>query len=191
MQGSESPPTPAAGSRGRGNVLGAIALLVALVALAANFVVAGPTGPQGPTGATGERGPPGPGSLLFSEEKSETVVIGPTCTNYANITVAVPGPGTVVVTASTRWFIDHTSGTPDAPRVFLGTSPTDCTMDAYRVYNEIVPEAGTGMHYMTLVAFEPFSVPAAGSYAYSVNADFGSGNDRIAGAGIVAVYYPD
>ncbi len=196
MQSQESAPPVAAGGRGLGNALGAIALLVGIVALAVNFVVAGPTGPQGPAGAdgaagaTGAQGPAGPGSLMFSANKTETIFIGAGCTNYANITVALPGPGTVVVTASTRWIIDHTSGTADTARAFLGTSVTDCTVDEYRVFAEIAAEAATGAHFLTLVAFEPFSVPAAGTYTYSVNADLGSGNDRVYGAGLVAVFYP-
>lgn len=199
------PPAAAAGGRGLGTALGAIALVLALVALALNFVIPGPQGPAGADGQDGQdgqdgltgaagpqgpQGPAGPGTLLFSANATGSTVIGPFCTNYANITVTVPGPGVLVVTASTLWSIDHTVGTADVVRALLGESDTDCRSDQWRVFEQVAADEATGTHYLTMVLFEPFSVPAAGSYTYYVNADSGSGNDRIYGGGITAVFYP-
>jgi hypothetical protein len=190
---SPPPATPvAAGGRGLGTTLGAAALVLAVVALAMNFVIAGPAGPAGPAGAdgqTGPQGPAGPGSLMFQANSSASTVIAASCTNYAAITIAVASSGTVVVTAATRWSIDHTVGTADILRVLLSDTSADCTSDQWRVFTEVESDAGTGTYFLTQVLFEPFAV-TPGTHIYYVNADGGSGNDSIYGAGIVAVFYP-
>jgi len=62
---------------------------------------------------------------------NDTVAIGETCTVYTGLStpVTVPGPGTLIVTANVRLMIWHAlSGFGDY-RVYIGTSPTDCTAE--------------------------------------------------------------
>lgn len=202
--------------------LSALAAVLAVAALGVNFVIpgpagapgaAGPAGPAGPTGATGAtgamgpagatgatgpQGPAGPGTLMTSTTNAALVPFDLamfSCTNYAGsaITITVPGPGTVVVTSEVRLSIEHTAGTEDLPRVFLGTSTMDCTVDDWRSFDTIASNDATASYFITLFVHEPFAISAAGTFTFYVNGNMfvgASPSDAFYGSGTIAVFYP-
>jgi hypothetical protein len=144
---------------------------------------AGPTGPQGaqgaagPAGATGATGPAGPagsGVIASSSSGANTYFAAlSTCVNYTNgsVTIAAPGPGTVLVTANAQMVYYHTAGTFDEFQLAIGSTPTDCGsfLDDVTVATPTgVPSFG-GAAYGTWTVMRAFTVAGAGNYTYYLN----------------------
>ena len=158
---------------------------------------AGPAGPQGPPGADGPQGPagpPGPGTLMGSSVVSTTQAITGTCSQYsgAQVTLTVPGPGTVVVTANPIIVLTHNAGTRNAVRVFLDTTSAVCTSDGYYAWTEVrggLP--GPEDYVAQLTPQEPFAIAAAGTYTFYLNGVlYDTGPASFFRASVVAVFYP-
>src|SRR3972149_1547818 len=122
-----APPAPT-GSK-MGTMLGAVAIALAAVALILSLVIPGPVGPagadgtdgtngapgpQGPGGGqgpAGAQGPAGPSPLMTSAVRVENAGLSMgACTEFLNVTLTVPRSGTIVVTTSMHFWIDHTPG---------------------------------------------------------------------------------
>jgi len=158
---------------------------------------AGPVGPQGPPGADGPQGPAGPagpGTLMGSSVVSTTQAITGTCSQYsgAEVTLTVPGPGTVVVTANPIIVLPHNAGTRNAVRVFLDTTSAVCTSDGYYAWTEVrggLP--GPEDYVAQLTPQKPFAIASAGTYAFYLNGIlYDTGPASFYRGSIVAVFYP-
>jgi hypothetical protein len=156
---------------------------------------AGTNGLDGTDGATGAQGPPGNGTIMAYSSSILVNNLQTTCTHHTNgnVTITVPGPGTIVVTSTVKISLDHTAGTDDVPRVFIGTNATDCTIDAWRAFLTISETQATDTYWVNIFVQKPFTIPAAGTYTYYVNGNMWSGQsggDIYLASGTIAVFYP-
>ena len=172
-----------------------VALLVAVAALASNVVIPGPQGPAGPSGPPGRTGN---GTIMAQDQAFTTGIdaIARTCTHFpgAEVTIAVPGPGTVVVTSEVDVFLDHLTGTVDRVIVFQGANDTDCTADGWSSNVDIEADrASSNNYYRALIVHESIDIAAAGAYTFYVNGRMELGEstfDRWQQAATIAVFYP-
>lgn len=146
----------------------------------------GPMGPQGPAG---------PGTLM---EFSYTVIDTPltdTCTAMTNVVVSitVPGPGFMLVTAFADLGIFHSLGTSDFWRLVISDTPGDCSGTVWRTDGKIASTWGDDATPAPEFVWRVYTISSAGMYTYYLNAymllGFGDG-DRLDTANIVAVFYP-
>jgi len=205
------PPQPMAapmpvGSGGAGvsKWLSVVALLLAVAALAVSVVVPGPTGvkgdtgPQGPAGqdgTNGAQGPAGPGSLMVTASHFSYGTITTTCTNYAGaeVTITVPGPGTVLVSGHVLGRMDHTAGNSVWMYVYVERSGSVlCTDDSYWGYMSVNSDEPTGMYFDTIPVMHAYGVGTAGTYTYAVDAECGGvgGSCLLLESALAAVFYP-
>jgi hypothetical protein len=121
--------------------------------------------------------------------------VGAGCINVANaqVTVAAPGAGRIMVQAGARVGITHATGTQDSMLLVISTSPTTCPPS--RISRFRVSSAEPAGEYVdTIVITGAFDAPAAGSYTYYVNAIMEEGADGLDLAivpNIDAVFYPN
>ena len=89
--------------------------------------IQGDPGPQGPAGPQGPQGEPGPGALSVLDVTSGNVQVIASCTHFpgASVGLGVPGPGTIVISATVRIEIDKVAGGPWLG-LNLGDDVTDC-----------------------------------------------------------------
>ncbi len=210
------------------NWLSIAALGTGIVALAVSLGIPGPTGPvgpmgldgatgpqgpggpqglqgdpglQGPQGDPGLQGPPGPGTLMVWDGNVGNQVLTTECTNYlgAEVTITVPEPGTIVVTANAVVAIQHGFGTIDAVGVVLGTSRTDCSTigpeGAFKTVLLVDSATPTEFFVEGLFLQRPFAVTAAGTYTIYLNIgleDFSGAStlDQILWSSMIAAFYP-
>jgi hypothetical protein len=127
-----------------------------------------------------------------------TTTIGPDWTNYENcsVTLACPGPGTVIINSTVWMRINHTQNTLDRVEVCNSESPTSNTSGPpYWASYEIpasFPTAAASMD-ITLPIQTVFSVTAEDSVTYYLNGRMVNGQDALDVffyANIVATWYP-
>jgi collagen triple helix repeat protein/IPT/TIG domain-containing protein len=133
----------------------------------------GVPGPTGPQGTVGPQGPAGSGVIANSATSQNTFFTAlNTCVNYngGSVTIAAPGPGTVLVTANAQVLYSHTAGTTDKFQLAIGATPTDCAFPWDDVTWE-TPQADPSFsfRYGTWTVTRAFTVPAAGFYTYYLN----------------------
>ncbi len=122
--------------------------------------------------------------------------IGPVCTHYpmAEVSIAVPAPGTVVVSATVGVGIGHAIGTGDIARIVVAATSVDCTVNNYTAFVSVpagLPSNAT--YFETVPLLRPFSVGSAATYTFYINGAMSAGwdlADRFDSASLVAVYYP-
>lgn len=164
----------------KSRVLTAIAVALAAIALAVAFVV-----PRLPA----------PAILMAQHSVGGPLSIGPSCTYYAGaeVTIAVPGPGTIVVSATVGVGIGHDFGQVDEARIVVTDRSFDCELNAYTAFVSVPATLPTDpYHFETVPVVRPFAVPA-GSHTFYVNGIMAQGNDpidRFDSASMVAVFYP-
>jgi hypothetical protein len=120
------------------------------------------------------------------------------CVNFITISLTVPQAGTIVVTSSLHFWIEHTVGTADGIAFMHRTDPGDCNLafspNPSWFLTEItggIPSDPTINTQGSLVT--AFSIAGAGTYTYYTNAIMWSGesaSDRIVDGTTVAVFYP-
>jgi hypothetical protein len=121
--------------------------------------------------------------------------VGATCVNVANaqVAVAAPGPGRILVNANVRVGITHAPGTQDSMLLVISTSPTSCP--ATRISRFRVSSAEAAGEYVdTVVVTGGFDAAVAGTTTYYVNAIMEEGADGFDLAivpTIDAVFYPN
>ncbi len=171
-----------------------IAVAIAVVALVIAFVV---PGPAGPAGATGPRGPAGPGSLVATNSTTQVPqqVLVSGCNNFvgADVSITVPGAGRVVVWATVRFSLSHTTGSTDLIWIFLKTSTSDCTLTDGTTTLRFNSAELTQVYFETTTVMDSFNA-TAGTHTYYVNAEMVLGSldssDFLESAYLVAVFYP-
>ncbi len=200
-----APAGPAGG--GLAKALSVVALLLAVAAIALNLAIPGPAGPKGDTGAPGTNGtngapgpqgptgPAGPGTLMAASTTTGTVTIEFACTHYTNaeVSLAVPGPGTIVVSATIMINLNHVSGTEDDGFFRVAPDTTTCANDPYMSIGDVAGPEPSGSYWMTVPAELTSSVTASGTYTFYVNGRMVIGQDagdHFFYANMVAVFYP-
>ncbi len=124
------------------------------------------------------------------------VTIGSTCTHYpgAEVTISVPGPGTIVVSAVVGVGVNHEAGTNDEARIVLATSTTDCTVDNHTAFISVPFSLPTDQfHFSTVPLLRAHSVGGPATVTFYVNGVMALGadaGDRFDSASLVAVYHP-
>lgn len=108
------------------------------------------------------------------------------------MTITVPGPGTVVVSANAEFQIQHASGTTDLVFLYLGTSTSSCVADAFSERHSIPGNLPTDTYNFGMFVQKPFAIAAAGTYTVYLNPSMvvASANDWITDAAMIAVFYP-
>ncbi len=183
-------------------------MVLAAAALGVAFAVPGPTGPagsQGPAGSNGTNGaqgppgPPGAGTLMSSTSAILNSEMFTGCLGIASgqVTMNVPGPGTIWVQASVTASGFHYSGSGSGDGIFLylSTVASECTADAWTSTMLILDNyAPSQSFWPTGHVQEPFAVSGAGSFTVYVSASLyisSSGSqDYWRSVGLVAVFYP-
>jgi len=211
------------GQGGRmGMVLSAAAVVIAILALVLSLAVPGPSGvqggvgpagprgdtgltgptgpagPSGPQGPIGPTGPSGPGSIVATTTLRVTpgsIQILTTCTNFAGaeVTITVPGPGTIVVYSTFEFSLSHVTGTTDLLWVSISTDPADCTLVDHTTSLRFNAAEPTQTYFWTGFVMSPVAV-GAGMFTFYVNARMvqgaSDGGDFLESAATVAVFYP-
>jgi len=137
-----------------------------------------------------------PGVRVAHNSVGGSAPIGTVCTHYpgAQVTIAAPAAGTIVVSATVGVGINHTLGTADIAWVGVAESRTECGLDNYTAFVSVPASLPSdAYHFETVSILRPFAVSVAGPYAFYVNALMESGYDavdRFDSASLVATYYP-
>ena len=158
--------------------LSAIAIIISIIALIAAIFV------------------PGPKSIMAQNSVGGPEPIGGTCTHYpgAEVSITVPGAGTVVVAATVGVGINHTAGISDEARIVIATSTTECTITDSTAFVSVPFTLPTDpYHYTTVPILHSFSVSGSGTVTFYVNGVMALGadsGDRFDSASLVAVYNP-
>ena len=199
----------AASAMGWMNWLSIAALGTGIVALVVSLGIPGPAGLEGPegplgpmglNGATGPQGlqgadgPQGPGTVMaWAEEGGAFVPIGSICTNYMSVNIDVPGPGLVVVSATSQLGINHVMGTHDNMRYMVGLTAFDCFVDdASQVYH-LDASLPSSLWIFGGASVEVFTVGGPDSFTFYLNAFMALGQDledSFQRSSMVAVFYP-
>ncbi len=187
----------------RSNIAVGISTIAIVIALIEIFIIPGPTGPegdigpQGSEGPQGEQGPQGKSTIMAYSTSSSIVYVAalPNCSHQprAEVTITVPSPGIIVVTATVKVRINHTMGTDDVIRVFIGEEETECSDDEWRSLYHISETQGTDIYWGSLFVQKPFIINNAGTYTFYINGQMWEGwssEDVIYGSGTTAVFYP-
>ena len=137
-----------------------------------------------------------PRTLVAQASRGGPVTIGATCTHYpgAQVSISVPGPGTVVVSATVGVGINHTFGLNDTARIVVASSPMDCTLDNYTGFISVPRALSTDSAYFeTIPLLRAFGVSGRSTITIYVNGVMDSGfdpRDRFDSASLVATFYP-
>ena len=134
-------------------------------------------------------------SVLGSGSPSADIIaLG--CANVASaqVAVAAPGPGTVVVRANVRVGLGHVSPAPDTMMLVIQSSPTSCPPSS--ISRVALPAgAADGTYVYTVPVAATFAIPATGTFTYYVNAlmeaGSGVGNDSAIVPLIEATFHPN
>jgi hypothetical protein len=196
MQGRERTPVPPETSSG-GNgrlplALSAAAITIAIFALILSIAIPGPegrTGPPGPAGPTAGR------TIAAYDEQEGGWTINATCTHYANaeVSITVPGPGTIVAYATIQVTLAHASGIEDLVWMFIGVTPADCTLGSRLIIANVEEAEGDGNYIETVPGIRPLDVSGPGTYSFYVTGFMQNGQsqgDEFTRAELVAVFYP-
>jgi hypothetical protein len=139
--------------------------------------------------------PTSSGTVMSQASVGGPYDIAGTCTHYPNaqVTIVVPGPGTVVVSATVGVGINHTFGVNDIAQIVLAGSNTECTVNNFTAFVSVPASLPTDpFHYQTVSLLRPFPVAGAGSHTFFVNGMMSSGasqRDRFDSASLVAVFH--
>ena len=157
-------------------------MAIAVVALLAAFLVPGPAPP---------------GTRMAQSSVGGPVSIGAACTHYprAEVSLAAPGSGTIVVTATVGVGINHTAGFSDVARIVLALSSTECTVTNHTAFVSVPASLPTERgHFVTVPLQRAFPVSGPMTLTVYVNGVMAQGadaSDRFDSASLVAVYYPN
>lgn len=154
----------------------------------------GNNGAQGPQGIQGPQGPPGPGTLMNSSSRFTTMTFT-TCGNYtgSELSITVPGPGTIVVTGYVMFRIIHTTGSGvDTAQAVINNTANNCPNNAWTSFENVLAAEPSGSIIKNTFVQLPSYVPAAGTYTFYLNAArwSGTGSVTIERATMIAVFYP-
>jgi len=123
--------------------------------------------------------------------------IGPTCTHYpgAEVSIAVPDPGRIVVSATVGVGIGHAYGTNDTARIVVAATSTDCAISNYTAFLSVPASVlSSASFFETVPVLRQFHVSSSATYTFYVNGAMDEGwdtADRFDSASLVAVYYPE
>jgi len=124
----------------------------------------------------------------------DTTVIGTDCTNYLSVSITVPGPGTIDVSASSILYLSHTLNTEDSSAISIGSNSTDCGDFIGVSYIRIPPNSPTNEVKITSTPRNVYTVDTAGTYNYYLNGLMLIGQnslDRFWYARMYATWYPN
>ncbi len=172
--------------------LSAAAIAFAIFALLLSVVI---PGPMGPTGPSGPQGPASAGTIAAYDEEEVGWTINATCTHFANsqVSITVPGPGTIIVSATIQVTLSHAAGIEDLVWLFIDTAPADCPLGIRLIIADVEGAEGDGNYAVTIPGIRPLDVTAPGTYSFYVNGFMQNGQsqgDEFTRAELVAVFYP-
>jgi len=113
-------------------------------------------------------------TFVVGNESEQTTTITSSCTDYDDlvVTVSAPGPGIIVVNANIQLWVRHTQGNWDYARMWIGTSPTDCTDElgfgADTTYFKVEPEMPSTVMHPWLTMRKLLHVEKAGTTTFYV-----------------------
>lgn len=127
---------------------------------------------------------PGTASAFFAATSYPAVA----ATAIGEVTIDVPGPGTVVVTANATLKLEHTNGSISKMLVYIVDAPLT-TESSHQAYYSFGTGAASGNYYFAFAKTRIFTVSSAGSKTFYLTAT-GDGNSYIYRKDLVAIYYP-
>ncbi len=167
--GPERMPRPVRADR----LVGYAALGIAILALVLSVTAPGPTGPrgaQGPQGPAGPTGPAGAGTIIVSKMDSSLHPLNSTCWQVGafNLTIQVPGPGTIVASSALRVMVHHTAGTYDF--IEAGIELPSLGLPAcsgFLAPVAISPTEPNETAFYNIPIVDAFPIQAAGAYTFT------------------------
>ncbi|HTD81891.1 MAG TPA: hypothetical protein VK723_07060 [Thermoplasmata archaeon] len=140
-------------------------------------------------------GRPGEQGLVAYVEQEGGWTINATCTHYANanVSITVPGPGTIIASATIQVTLTHSAGTEDLVWTFIDTMPTACTLGSRLLIANVEEAEGAGNYIETIPGIRPLDVTSAGTYSFYIDGFMVNGQsfgDEFTRAELVAVFYP-
>ena len=138
----------------------------------------------------------GPPNIIDTHNEGSTTTIGSTATQYDNaqVTLAVPGPGYIVVESQLWLRLSHTQGTQDSFYGGISTSPSSVPSGYYLSALDIPSAWPTDSAInQTLYLHNTFPVTASGTYTYYLVGNMSSGqnaSDYFWFAHMRGIYYP-
>ena len=191
MSGLEGGARAGGSSSRSGNVslgLSIAAIVVALGAVGIGWAIPGPAGVPGPPG------PRGNGTIMANGGIERLTQVTSTCARSvgSEVSITVPGPGTIVATAKVWVALEHSGGATDQIVVTVNAT-TNCTRDLWAGDALASFSLPADYYYYNVPVVRPFGVAAAGTYTYGVNGVMlqgASAGDGIHKSILVLVYYP-
>jgi hypothetical protein len=123
--------------------------------------------------------------------------IGTSCTHDTGATVTINAPvaGKVLVHANVQVYIQHVQGTNDWSRIYIGTSPTDCSLGAgYHHFVDVPAVAPTDADgYYPVVPILGFFNVSAGTQTFYINGQLmaGTTDQYFNWLGMSATFFPN
>ena len=141
------------------------------------------------------RGRPGEEPSSHYDEEGGGWTINATCTHFANsqVSITVPGPGTIIASATIQVTLAHTAGIEDLVWISIDTMPADCPLGSRLLIANVEEAEGSGNYIETIPGIRPLDVTTAGTYSFYINGymvNGQSGGDEFTRAELVAVFYP-
>ena len=141
----------------------------------------------------------------WASQSKTLLPVSTVCTNQngGRVSINVPGPGKIMVTAQAMLGLkSHTAGGIDMSMLHIGASATDCTLDnPAEGYNQMgfsIPKdepswTASVVRLIPVTLSRTFPVNSAGSKTYFLNGRrvAGNGDIKIWASSMQAVYYPD
>jgi hypothetical protein len=143
----------------------------------------------------GPSGPAGPGTVMAYVYRNGIQGFMGGCQNFngAQVSITVPGPGTIVFSVTVMVQIDHVVNTRDSVEVYLGTTQMDCGIGPGTAPLRVDTNIPTSIHWLPTPLLETFTAMSAGTYTFYVNynaLEGASGGDWIGNASMLATFYP-
>jgi len=113
-----------------------------------------------------------------------------------NISITVPGPGTIVVQDIAQFSVYHWNGRVDSGSLYIENQTGGCVNNAWTSYSMVQSDAASGSFTFTMPVQRVFHVTAAGTYQYylDVYAQYALfitfGGASVNYSSWVAVFYP-
>lgn len=180
------------------NWLSLVALGTGIAALAVSLGIPGPVGPIGPQGPMGTEGPAGPGTLMNSSTRitaqdllDSASFLGECPGSYLWVNITVPGPGTVIVSASVVGQIERGSANP--PEIIQYVCLTDWTVIQLGAYWSVERNLPSGRFINAISAQGVFTIAGPGTHSFTLmggGAIFDFLPTSFLQATMVAVFYP-
>ncbi len=148
----------------------------------------------------GSQGPPGtPGGVIMEYSwrgttSSVRIWLYDYCRSRNEVTITVPGPGTIIVSGTVTVNLDHDIGTRDRAKFIIWETDGECLSGSwYGYWYDVAADHPDGHYRGSVPLWRSYDILSAGTYTYYMNGVVESGHggyDYIMWTSLTAVFYP-